>query len=78
MIELLKIVLDAGAKINAKEAKGRTSLHYVVNANCGSTDVSSEAEQFLIDRGSDVFRKDIRGRLPLHYVFVKIGRYVYY
>lgn len=75
-IPLLKILIEGKCDINAVDNRGRTPLHIAVNANRGSTDVSSETEQYLIETGSDVYAMDIRGRTPLHYVFVKIGRLV--
>jgi ankyrin repeat protein len=70
----LTVLLDAGAAVNASNAKKRTPLHYAVNANGGGADATAELPEFLISRGADVFALDCRGRLPLHYVFVKIGK----
>jgi ankyrin repeat protein len=52
-------LLDAGAAIDARDARGRTALHHA--ASVGYTDVV----KFLVERGADVKAADADGLTPL-------------
>ncbi|KAL4238217.1 hypothetical protein ACF0H5_002929 [Mactra antiquata] len=67
VIEIARMLLDAGAQQN--EGK-HTVLHTAVLSNLGTSNASTELEEFLISRGADVFSKDDKQRLPLHYAFI--------
>ncbi|XP_045173685.2 poly [ADP-ribose] polymerase tankyrase-like [Mercenaria mercenaria] len=67
VIEIAKVLLDAGAEVNAGK---QTALHTAVLANLGTSNASTELEEFLISRGANVFAKDEKNRIPLHYAFI--------
>lgn len=67
IIEVVRLLLDAGADVNAGK---QTALHSAVLANTGKSDASTDLEEYLISRGSNVFARDESQRLPLHYAFV--------
>lgn len=73
MSEIVTILLESGANVEARNARLRTPLHLICNADSGETDVSTETLEYLLLRNADPYVKDCRGRLPLHYAFVKIG-----
>jgi ankyrin repeat protein len=60
-IPKLRILLDQGASINAKNKEGETAL--MVAALEGRTDMV----RFLIDRGADLNARDVVGATPLLY-----------
>ena len=58
--EVVKILIDAGADVNARNDYGATALHlYEWNANL-------EKMKLLIQAGADVNARDIYGRTPLY------------
>jgi ankyrin repeat protein len=57
--ELIKLLVNAKADVNAKDANGRTALHYACS------DGSLEAVTLLLDNGADIEAKDTDGRTPL-------------
>ena len=61
------MLLEAGAEINYGTA---TPLHTAVLANLGTSNASTDLEEFLIANGANVFARDDKGRLPLHYAFI--------
>ena len=71
VIEIAQLLLDAGAEVNAGK---QPALHTAVLANLGSSNASTELEEFLISRGANVFAKDDKNRLPLHYAFISKNR----
>ena len=74
ILKTVKVLLQAGADVNAVDSKLRTPLHYSVNMDTGTADVTTEVAEFLIDKKANVFVKDMRGRLPFHYAFVKMKK----
>ena len=54
-----EVLLDAGADVNARDARGRTALHAA--AAQGYTDVA----KFLVDHGADLKAADADGVLPV-------------
>ncbi|XP_071081128.1 poly [ADP-ribose] polymerase tankyrase-like [Haliotis cracherodii] len=75
MMSMAQALVSAGANVNAVDNHKRTVFHLAINSNNGSSDTSTDLEEYLLEKGADVFAKDIRERLPLHYAFVKIGRH---
>ncbi|XP_052272329.1 poly [ADP-ribose] polymerase tankyrase-like isoform X2 [Dreissena polymorpha] len=67
VIEVVRLLIDAGADVNAGKF---SALHSAVLANLGTTNASTELEEYLISRGANVFAKDEKQRLPLHYAFI--------
>ena len=55
--EVLTFLLEHGAKINARNSDGLTSLHVAAD---------SQTASFLIEHGADVNAKSADGRTPLH------------
>ena len=66
-IQSLKLLLEAGGDINAKDARGLTPLHEA--ARWGWNDVV----QFLVTRGADLNVKDNRGNTPVDSAMGKAG-----
>ena len=56
-----KVLVDYGAKVNAKNASGSISLHSAAANN------SSKMVDFLLDKGANVDAKDRYESTPLHY-----------
>ena len=62
-IEIIQLLIDYGADVNVKDAKGRTPLHIVA-----ATKPSIDKMELLIDNGTDVNAVDNEGKTPLAYV----------
>jgi len=58
--DVAKLLLAAGAQINARDAWGWTPLHKATSVSVGA-----EAMKFLLARGADVNARDNTGRTPL-------------
>ncbi len=58
-LEVIKLLLDNKADVNAKDSTGKTALH--VAAASGNLEIV----QFLIDNKADVNAKDADGQTPL-------------
>ena len=67
VVQIVQMLLAAGAEINCGTT---TPLHTAVLANLGTSNASTDLEEFLISKGGNVFAKDEKGRLPLHYAFI--------
>ena len=63
--EVVELLLDRGADINAQDDTGNAPLHYC-SAFCSSTD-SLEVAQLLLDRGADIEAKNNGDEMPLHW-----------
>ena len=59
-LELVKMLVKAGADVNARDNNGDISLHLA----CKTNDL--KLVQVLIEKGSDVNRKNNNGDIPLH------------
>ncbi|KAF7307508.1 ANK-REP-REGION domain-containing protein [Mycena indigotica] len=66
-LELVKLLLDAGADINAPGIFGSTALLDSLRPRNG--DPLNEIVQLLLERGADPTTADNRGETPLHKVF---------
>jgi len=60
-LDLLQLLLSAGAKADAADDEGRTPLHYAAMAN------SLLAAQTLVQAGASPLTRDASGRLPADY-----------
>lgn len=65
--DILGMLLDHGANIEAKDAAGKTVLHHAIGQPQG------DLAQFLIDHGADIKAKDDTGNTVLH-IAVENGR----
>lgn len=57
---LVKILLDRGAEVNARDEHGWTPLHHAASRDAVSI------LQLLLDKGADVNSKTVEGATPLH------------
>jgi ankyrin repeat protein len=68
-IEIIKILLTAGAKVNAKDEDGNSPLHIVIrsgqNYKPPSVNQQLEAITLLLKAGADVNAKNVNGHTPL-------------
>jgi ankyrin repeat protein len=62
-IEAVKLLLEAGANISAKDDTGQTALHRMMDV---SYRPSKDMAELLLAKGADVNLKDKEGRTPLH------------
>lgn len=60
-VGMVRLLLEFGAEVDARDAKGRTPLHFAVG--CGG---GEEGVQVLLDAGAHVNRGDVVGMTPLH------------
>ena len=60
-LEIIQLLLNAGANVSDRDAKGRTILHYV-----SSNQDFNKVFPFLLSRGADINAKDNNGATPLH------------
>ncbi|CAL1296048.1 unnamed protein product [Larinioides sclopetarius] len=74
VLETGKVLLTAGADVNAVNDKLRTPLHLSVNSSKSDSDSTYAIEECLLGFGARLDALDCRHRIPLHYAFVKIGR----
>lgn len=60
----LKLLLEKGANVNARNHKGRTALHrYTSHLSSGLSKIA-----VLLEHGADINARDVNGRTPLHIV----------
>jgi len=61
--EMVKLILEKGAKIDVKDGMGRVAIHFAVAR-------SMENFQLILDAGGDVEVKDKMGRTALHWAAI--------
>jgi ankyrin repeat protein len=64
--ETIRLLLDAGADIKARDNKGQTSLHYAANSS------NVNVTKYLLKKGASVDTRDNDGNTPLLSVFIKM------
>lgn len=57
----LKLYIEHGAKLNAKDSKGNSVLHHLVDQS------NVESVKFLVEKGADVNIKNAQGQTPLFF-----------
>lgn len=67
-IEMLKILLDAGAEIDAQDLNGATALHRAVRTRCAA------AVKFLLQSGCDPQMRNRSGSTSFHLAVQNTGR----
>jgi ankyrin repeat protein len=71
-IEVMRLLLDRGARISAVNEYGWTPLHLAVLEN------RFEAAEFLVSRGADIEAPDGNQLPPRHYLFRYYGNRIYF
>jgi cytohesin len=65
--DMVELLLAHGADVNVKtDDKGRTLLHFILDADRFKYKLFKKVAQLLIAKGADVSSKDNKGRTPLH------------
>ncbi|MBN2315462.1 MAG: ankyrin repeat domain-containing protein [Sedimentisphaerales bacterium] len=67
--DTVRLLLEAGANINAKDDRGQNALHVMLdirNASNNRYRLSKDTLELLLAKGADVNAKDNDGRTPLH------------
>ncbi len=64
----LRMILQAGAELEARDAAGRTPLHWAAWMGLLARPfIEADLVETLIEAGADVNARDAQGRTPLHY-----------
>ena len=67
-VEMLKVLLEAGAEVDAQDANGATALHRAVRTRCAA------AAMHLLESGSDPTIRNKSGSMPFHLAVQNTGR----
>jgi hypothetical protein len=67
-VEAIRLLLDAGAEIEAQDKNGATALHRAVRTRCAA------AVRFLLDAGANPIAKNRPGSTPFHLAVQNTGR----
>ncbi|KAK2703938.1 putative ankyrin repeat protein RF_0381 [Artemia franciscana] len=65
-IEGVKVIIDEGAEIDAKDVLGKTPLHYAVEKKRTSDIKMTDIVKMLLDNGARINAKNRNGETPLH------------
>jgi ankyrin repeat protein len=65
--ELVKVLIEAGADLDAKNSAKKTPLHFVARRNI-------KIAKMLIDAGADVNAEDEDGKTPWDYASLEISQ----
>ncbi|MEW6360076.1 MAG: ankyrin repeat domain-containing protein [Planctomycetota bacterium] len=66
--DVVKLLIERGANVNAKSSEGQTPLHFAARWN------SRDAAILLISKGAEVNARDTCGRTPLDLAKVEMGK----
>ena len=69
--EVVALLLEKGAKVNARDSIRRTALHYAVEPN-SLRRTGPGVVKLLLEAGADVNAQDQRGTTPLHMVWFNV------
>lgn len=67
-VQMIKLLLDSGADIHARDKNGATPLHRAVRNRCAN------AVKFLLDAGADATLRNKPGSTPFHLAVQNTGR----
>lgn len=67
-VQMIELLLDAGADLHAQDKNGATPLHRAVRTRC------ADAVKFLLDAGSDATLRNSPGSTPFHLAVQNTGR----
>ncbi|KAJ3087259.1 hypothetical protein HK102_011472 [Quaeritorhiza haematococci] len=70
---IVKALLEAGARPNDVDQWGATPLHYAVQESKFDVNTSLRIERLLVKHNANVNAKDKQGRTPLHIAFVDLN-----
>jgi ankyrin repeat protein len=65
-LAVLKLLVENGADVNAKNVKGETPLHHVILNDEGALEEDKKSMLFLLEHGADRNAADNDGNTPLH------------
>ncbi len=84
-VDMVKLILAKGCKVNAQTNEGASALHYAMDSNleivgeCFSTDASlrlhashNSCSEALLEAGADVNLLDLSGHSPLHNAVIEV------
>ncbi|XP_058793738.1 ankyrin-3-like [Phymastichus coffea] len=70
-IDVIKLLIDGGANVNARQANGRTALHNLASRRIIYNQTALNAVFMLTNAGADINSKDLMGLTPLHIACLK-------
>ncbi|KAJ5117540.1 hypothetical protein N7448_011172 [Penicillium atrosanguineum] len=70
-LEITKILLEHGSRVNSRDKQGKSSIHHLVETYYGNPRKAHDIVELLIQHGADVNLRDNSGCTPLHGVAIK-------